>query len=108
MKSTALWALIALNAVLLVSFVWRIVPDNSAQAQQAQMGAGRIGDYLVLPTSVNGSSSGIIVVLDQTNGVMSALSYDESMNRFDSMPKIDLKRVFMAPVQSPRAGARAY
>jgi hypothetical protein len=105
MKSNALWALIALNAVLLASFVWRVLPDNSAVAQQAGA-ARRVGDYLVLPAQVNGSSSGIVIVLDQTNGQLSALSFDESTNRFDSMPKIDLKRVFSAPVQAPRGGAR--
>ena len=52
---------------------------------------------------VNGSSSGIVVVLDQTDGQLSALSFDEAMNRFDSMPKIDLRRVFNSPAACPLA-----
>ena len=105
MKSTALWALIVLNAVLLASFVWRVVPDNAAVAQQPPAAAKRIGDYLILPIEVNGAAQGIVAVLDQTNGQLSAVTFDEAMSKFDPMIKIDLKRVFSAPPQSPR-GAR--
>ena len=44
MKSTVLWALIALNAMLATTFVLRSVRPNAAYAQ-----AARPGDYIMLP-----------------------------------------------------------
>ena len=106
MKSTTVWGLIILNVVLLAAFVWRLVPENSAIAQRAGGVAPR-GDYLVIPTEVNGLSSGILVVLDQTNGQLSAVVYDESNNNVEMMPKVDLRQVFGGPAQvAPQRGAR--
>lgn len=108
MKSTVLWALVAINAILLASFIHRLVPDNMAMAQQAAA-VRRTGDYLLVPIRVNGSSSGIVVALDQTNSQLSALAFNESSGRVEPMPKIDLKRIFSAaaPV-APRAGRAGY
>jgi len=91
MKSTALWALIILNAVLLASFVWRLVPEQTAVAQQA---VRRTADYIMIPAEVNGASQGILIVVDQTNSLLSAKSYDESNHQFANMAKIDLRRIF--------------
>lgn len=104
MKSTATWALIVLNAVLLAAFVWRLMPENTAQAQRAA-GAAR-GDYLVIPAEFNGVSSGILVILDQTNGQLSAATYNESNNVVEMMPKIDLKQVFTGAAIPARGGRR--
>ena len=107
MKSTALWALIVLNAVLLSSFIWRLVPDNKAFAQQPAV--RRASDYLMLPAVLNGAASGIVVALDQTNSQLSAFSYDESSRKIVFMTKVDLRRAFQgAPaVPAPRgAGGR--
>ena len=104
MKSTALWALIILNAVLLAAFVGRVIGENTAVAQNNRGGAApaaaaRPGDYIMAPADINGSSSGIVVVVDQTNGQLSAISYDEANRKFDSMNKIDLAATFLPPAQ---------
>jgi hypothetical protein len=102
MKSTVLWALIALNAVLLLSFVARIARQSAAVAQP--LPARRPGDYLMIPATVNGAANGIVVVVDEANNLLGAVSYDDSNNRFDIMPKIDLFPIFHpAPAPAPRA-----
>jgi hypothetical protein len=101
MKSAALWALIVLNAVLLLSFVNRVTGGgNVAMAQNAAR--NRPGDYLMIPTEIQGSTNGVVMVVDQTEGTMSAFSYDDANNRFDAMPKLDLQRMF-----NPQGGAPA-
>ena len=101
MKSTVLWTLVVINVVLLLSFVGRIMHQSTAMAQNAPR--TRPGDYLMIPAEIQGSTNGIVVVLDQTEGLLSAVSYDDSNNRFDSMPKLDLARVFgPAPAPTPK------
>ncbi|HMB95697.1 MAG TPA: hypothetical protein VKK61_06625 [Tepidisphaeraceae bacterium] len=100
MKSTVIWALVLLNAVLLGSFVERLTRQNSALAQPVPNNR-RPGDYLMIPADVNGSSNGIIVVVDQANGQLSAVSYDDSNRRFDTMTKIDLMSLFHPPAPPP-------
>lgn len=108
MKSTALWALIVLNAVLLGSFVWRLLPENTAMAQRAGVAAppGGRADYLAIPANFNGISSGLLVIVDQTNGQLSAATYDEGNRQVQMMPKIDLKQVFGGGATTPARGAR--
>ena len=103
MKSTVLWALVALNVVLLVSFLGRVFHESSAVAQVAK---NRPGDYLLIPAEINGTTNGIVVVLDQTDTSLSAISYDDANNRFESMPKIDLAHVFNAGTVSPPPGLK--
>ena len=97
MKSAALWALIVINAVLLLSFLSRITGENTAMAQAKN----RPGDYLMIPTEITGSTNGIVMVVDQTEGTMSAFSYDDANNRFDSMAKLDLQKLFTAAAGGP-------
>src|SRR5690242_9338452 len=99
-KSTVFWTLLVLNLALLLSFVGRIMHQSTAMAQNAAAARTRPGDYLMIPAEIQGSTNGIVVVLDQTEGVLSAVSYDDSNNRFDAMPKIDLARVF-GPAPAP-------
>src|SRR5262245_44512020 len=84
MKSAVLCALIVLNAVLLLSFWNRVMGDNTAMAQAPR---ARPGDYLMIPTEIQGSTNGVVMVVNQTDSTMSAFSYDDANNRFDSMPK---------------------
>jgi hypothetical protein len=105
MKSAALWALILINAVLLLSFINRVTGGNPAMAQNAQR--NRPGDYLMIPTEIQGSTNGVVMVVDQTEGTMSAFTYDDANNKFDSMPKLDLQKLFnaanqQAPAPRPR------
>lgn len=106
MKSTALWALIVLNAALLISFAWRLFPDNTAHAQQAAA-VRRAGDYLLIPIEVSGATTGIVVVVDQTTAQLGAMSFEDSTGRLENMEKVDLRRVFQGtPAPAPRGGAR--
>jgi hypothetical protein len=91
MKSTILWALVVLNVTLLASFVWRLLPEKTAIAQQAP---ARAGDLLVLPVEVNGATQGIVVMVDQTNGTLGALSYDEASGKPGFMPPVNLRAIF--------------
>ena len=96
MKSTLLWALIVLNAVLLASFIGRVTPHNMATAAEpTQM--RRMGDYLTLSGEVEGGPGGVVYVLDTSNDLLGAMAYDDSRNTIDVMPVIDLKRVFEQP-----------
>ena len=92
MKSTILWGLILLNAVLLGSLLSRLIHSSTALADQAP--TRRPGDYLMIPANVTGSSNGIVVVVDQANSQLSAVSYDDSNRNFSTMSKIDLQTVF--------------
>lgn len=93
MKTTVLWALVVANALLLISFIGRFPSGNAALAQPAR-GAVRPGDYLMIPGDVSGVSSGLVFIVDTTNGRLSALTYNESTRRIDSMQSIDLGAVF--------------
>jgi hypothetical protein len=105
MKSTVLWALIILNAALLVSFVWRVMPENAAVAQQRGAAApARAGDYLIIPAEISGGSNGVLVVLDQTNGQLSAAAWDDANRRPDFMGKVDLRRAMQGAAAPARAG----
>lgn len=92
MKSAVLWSLIVLNAALLLWLAGRVWPGNIAVAQQAA--ARRPGDYVAIPADISGLSNGIVVIVDQINGELSAVSYDDSARRLVSMPKINLVQVF--------------
>ena len=99
MKSAILWALIALNAILLLSLTSRFTGQSAAIAQ-AQNQARR-GDYLMIPGDVTGTSSGIVYVLDQTNGWLSAMSLDDSRGQVSVMPRIDLQTVMNGQQPNP-------
>jgi hypothetical protein len=90
MKSTAVWALAALNVMLLVLLVWRGTGDNAAMAQ----GAGRPGDYLMIPGEVLGGTDAVVYVADQSSHQLSAMQYDDSMHKLNVMPPMNLDRVF--------------
>lgn len=107
MKSTLFWTLIVLNVVLLGSFIWRVTPENRAVAQRANA-VVRTGDYLVVPAEVNGAANGVVVVLDQSTGMLTGLSYDEGSKGFGRpMAKIDLKTAFQGGTGTGVRGTRA-
>lgn len=93
MKTTVLWALVVINALLLASLIGRFANGNAAMAQPARA-AARPGDYLMIPGDVVGTSAGLVFIVDMTNGRLSAMTFDESRRRIDSMQSIDLARVF--------------
>ena len=110
MKSLVLWALIALNALLLISFLGRVITPNAAMAQPAG-GAGtgaaapagnaprRPGDYLMIPGEVPGGTTSLVYVVDTTNGWLGAMAFDDTRSALDTMPKIDMNRAFDSAMQ---------
>jgi hypothetical protein len=90
MKSTAVWALGALNVLLLAMLCWRMTPQNSAVAQAA----GRPGDYLMIPGEVVGGSNAVVYVLDQSSHQLGAAMYDDSMRSLTTMQPVSLDTVF--------------
>jgi hypothetical protein len=92
MKSVAFWTLLVLNASLLACFAFRMTKPNIATAQ---VGGGRLGDYIMIPGSVTGGVNDVVYVLDQTSHQLSAMSYDDSSHTVITMkPPRDLDRDF--------------
>ena len=96
-RSTLVWALVALNVLLMAALVGRWMKPSTAMAAQAAA-AARPGDYLIVPAEVVGGNGAIVYVIDTTRGQLSAMGLEN--NRLASMAPIDLNRVFDA-----RAGA---
>ena len=102
MKSRLVWALVALNVVLVAALVTRWMKPQTAMAQ-AQ--AARPGDYIMVPAEVVGGSSTLIFVVDTSNNQLSGMAFDQ--NQLVALPPIDLTRVFNErAVGGGRGGAR--
>ncbi len=97
MKTVALWSLLAINVALLTVFVYRMVPENAANAQAA----GRTGDYLMIPGEVVGGVNAVVYVLDQTSHQLSVMTFDDSSKTLVKMTPRDIDRDFDS---SPRRG----
>src|SRR4051812_21193085 len=100
MKSTAVWALAALNVLLLVLLATHGTRGNSAIAQNT----GRPGDYLMIPGEVVGGTDAVVYIIDQSSHQISAMSYDDSMRRLATMPALNLDRVFGEVTPQPANG----
>lgn len=92
MKSTMLWALVALNVVLALSLFNRFTPDNTAMAQ----GARRPGEFAMIPGEVTGGSAGVVYILDTTNGFLTAATYDTAQGggKLVSQAQINVTEIF--------------
>jgi hypothetical protein len=91
MRSRLVWALVALNVVLLTCLVGQWVRPNAAVAQVAGA-APRVSDYILIPGSIQGCPSQLIYMIDTQNGLLSARLFDGQV--FQDMPPIQLSRVF--------------
>ena len=104
MRRRLLWALIALNLLLAITLIARITPggagENAALAQ-----VRRPADYIMIPGEVNGGSTAVVYVIDTSNGLLGAMAYDDSAQRLDTMPPLDLSRVFEIGGPPPNRGA---
>ena len=88
MKKLALWALAALNALLLVGLVDKLfLIDTPAVAQ-----VRRPSEYLMMPGEVPGLPNGVVFMLDVSNGTLSMMTFDG--RRLDAAPPVDLNNVF--------------
>ena len=98
LRSKQVWALVALNALLLAVLVARWTKPSTAMAQAA----ARPGDYLIVPAEVVGGNGAIVYVIDTTRGQLSAMGLEN--NRLASMAPLDLNRAFEARGGARRAG----
>ena len=57
MKTTVLWTLVVINALLLGSFLGRFTNAGSAIAQPNRAQPARPGDYIMIPGEVGGGAS---------------------------------------------------
>ena len=89
MKSKVLWALVALNALLLTAL---FLPKASPTAHAAA--PVRPGEYIMLPGQVVGGNNEVIYILDETNRMLTARVYDQNAKGFSDMAPIPLDRVF--------------
>ena len=99
MKSTVLWALIALNAMLATTFVLRSVKPNAAYAQ-----AARPGDYIMLPGTVIGGNGAMVYIIDQSSQQLSGLMVDQK-GKLEAVRPLDLQRAFTGAAPAPTGGA---
>jgi hypothetical protein len=86
--------LVALNVLLVVTLAARWGADNQAMAQVAR--PARPADYLMIHGEVSGGSSAVVYMVDTTNGLLGAMVFDDSAKVLNTMPPIDLARVFDA------------
>jgi len=89
MKSTVIWSLVGLNLLLAAIVIARAMPETSAHAQ-----IPRPSEYLMIPGLVSGLPYTVVYILDTTNGSLGGMAYDDSKKRVETMPAIDLRRVF--------------
>ena len=90
MKSTVLWALAALNALLLATFLMQVTKPSTAMAQNA-----RPGDYIMLPGEVIGGNGSVIYVIDSSSQQLSVLALTQN-GKLEAMAPMNLSRVFNA------------
>lgn len=83
-----IWALAALNALLLGVLTWRFTGQNTAQAQNAPP-----GDYVMLPGRVTGANNGVVYMVDTRNELLTAFIYDSNRKEMSVMDPIDIKRI---------------
>src|SRR5580765_3676242 len=91
MRRRIFWTLIVLNLLLVITLIARLTPggENAAVAQ-----VRRPADYIMIPGEVNGGSAMVVYILDTTNGLLGAMVYDDSQRVLNTMPPLDLSRVF--------------
>ncbi len=93
MKSKVLWALIALNVLLLVAF---FVPHGLTSSVQAQA-ANRPSDYLMIPGEIIGGNNAVVYVVDMPNQQLSTMNLRTGGTALEmSSPPLDLKHIFAA------------
>ena len=97
MRSKLVWALVALNAVLLVFLVGQWLRPNAAVAQ-----AGRPSDYILVSGEVQGAPAQVIYIVDTQNALLSARQFDGK--QLIDMRPIDLRRVFNQQAGNPPGG----
>src|SRR5687768_12112569 len=103
MRNRIVLALVALNVLLAVTLAARWGGENQAVAQAAR--SARPADYIMIHGEVSGGSSAVVYMIDTTNGLLGAMVFDDSAKALNTMPPIDLARVFESGPAGAPAGA---
>ena len=100
MKSKTVWALVALNVLLLAALIGQWARPNTATAQAVP----RPSDYLMVPGNVSASPAQVVYIVDEQNGLLSARVFNGQT--MADMKPINLQRIFKAasPGATPRRG----
>src|SRR5687768_2219866 len=111
MKRTVLWALGALNVLLLASLLSPYFGENQAMAQRAGGGGGRRPDLMLIPGEIIGGNSAVVYLIDTNNRQLAAITLNQRGNGIDAMPVEDLDRNFAdravpAPGGNPKGGRK--
>jgi hypothetical protein len=103
MRKRILWFLAGLNVLLVMTLAARMSSssENTAIAQ-----VSRPADYIMIPGEVSGGSGAVVYMIDTTNGLLGAMTYDDSQKKLNAMQPIDLKRVFEGGQPPPPRGAQ--
>ena len=106
MKRTLLWALVAINALLLAALLLPYMKGNTAMAQRA--GGGRRPEVMMIPGQAVGSGNNdIVYLIDTSNRQLAAVALNQRGTGLDVLPPQDLERVFgerMAPAGPNKGG----
>lgn len=102
MKTVIIWSLVVTNTLLAGVLIGRYTKPNVAEAQAA----GRPGDYSIIPCEFNGLPTGSIVVIDNVSGNMSVLAADESRQRIEALPRINVTELFDAAANRRPGGGK--
>ena len=89
MKNTVFWTLLGLNAVLLFIYAGQFNHVERAEAQFR-----RPADYLLIPGGISTGSTSLVYIIDATNGKLGAMAYDDSSHSLQTMPSLDLNRIY--------------
>ena len=93
MKRTVLWALGALNVILLASLLAPFFSQNEALAQRG--GGGRRPEIMMIPGDPIGSGgSGVVYLVDTANRRLGVVSLNQKGTGLDSLAPEDLDRIF--------------
>jgi hypothetical protein len=87
MRSRLVWALVALNALLLATLVGQWLRPTAAVAQ-----VPRASDYLMIPATIQASPTDVVYIIDEANGLLTARFFDGQAFQ-DMAPPIDLSRL---------------
>ena len=102
-RSKIVWALVALNVLLLLCLAGQWLKPNLARAQAA---APRVSDYILVPGSVQASPAQVVYIIDTQNGWLSARTATAAGGaRMMDAAAIDLKSIFER-ANNPGAGQR--
>lgn len=93
-RSMLVWAMVVLNVMLGMALLAKYGRESTAVAQ-----VGRPSDYLLVPGTVIGSTDSVIYILDMTNGVLGAMSFNSAQGSFDFLQPIEINRLFDAALQ---------